>query len=157
MPPELAPRGSAPDPGEGGRIAVAPEVWIEPAALSWQAIRAPGPGGQNVNKVSTAVQMRLDTTRCPTLSAGLLARLRGLAGRRMTADGALLITAHRFRSQDRNRQDALDRLLALLRAAAERPVPRRKTHVPFGQRQRRLEAKGHRAAIKRGRRGDGAE
>lgn len=136
-------------------IQVTPLIAIDEAALEESFIHASGPGGQNVNKVSTAVQLRLDTRRVD-LPGDVRTRLSTLAGRRMTKDGVLVVVAQRFRSQDRNREDALARILDLLRAAAVRPEVRRPTRPSFGEKQRRLEDKGHRATIKRGRsvRGD---
>jgi len=111
-------------------------------------IRASGPGGQNVNKVASAAQLRFDVRRSPSLPEAVRARLERLAGSRMTRDGVLVITARRFRSQDRNRQDALDRLVALIRRAAEPPRPRRKTRPSAASREQRLADKGHRARLK---------
>lgn len=110
-------------------------------------VRASGPGGQNVNKLSTAAQLRFDTRRI-TLPADAEARLARLAGSRMTKDGVIVIHAQRFRTQERNRADAQDRLLALLREAMVRPVPRRATKPTLGSKQRRLEGKKRRGDIK---------
>ena len=117
-------------------------------------VRASGPGGQNVNKLATAAQLRLDTNRI-TLPDDARARLIRLAGQRMTKDGVIVIHAQRFRTQERNRADAIDRLLELLREALIRPTPRRPTKPTFGSKQRRLEGKKRRSDIKarRGSRG----
>jgi ribosome-associated protein len=113
-------------------------------------VRASGPGGQNVNKLSTAAQLRFDTTRI-TLPDDARARLIRLAGQRMTKDGVIVIHAQRFRTQERNRADGIDRLLELLREAMVRPAPRRATKPTFGSKQRRLEGKKRRGDIKAGR------
>lgn len=117
-------------------------------------VRASGPGGQNVNKVSTSAQLRFDTSRI-TLPADAAARLTLLAGSRMTKEGVIVIQAQRFRTQERNRADAIERLTELLRAAMERPKPRRPTRPTLGSKQRRLEGKKRRGDIKarRGARG----
>jgi ribosome-associated protein len=113
-------------------------------------VRASGPGGQNVNKLSTAAQLRFDTSRL-TLPEDARLRLNRLAGQRMTKDGVIVIQAQRFRTQERNRQDALDRLTEMLREAMVRPVPRRATRPTYASKQRRLEGKKRRSDIKAGR------
>ncbi|MGY4284709.1 ribosome-associated protein [Bradyrhizobium sp. LM2.7] len=110
-------------------------------------VRASGPGGQNVNKVATSAQLRFDTTKL-TLPEDARLRLARLAGQRMTKDGVIVIQAQRFRTQERNRQDAIDRLLEILREAMIRPTPRRKTRPTFASKQRRLEGKKHRSDVK---------
>jgi ribosome-associated protein len=133
-------------------IPITETLTIDERALEWQFVRASGPGGQNVNKVSSAVQLRFDTSMA-SLDYGLLQRLRQLAGRRMTAEGVLVIDARRFRSQDMNRADALERLKEMLQAAAVRPKKRHKTKPSRASRERRLEKKHRRGDVKRGRRG----
>ncbi|WP_309773329.1 alternative ribosome rescue aminoacyl-tRNA hydrolase ArfB [Nitrobacter vulgaris] len=110
-------------------------------------IRASGPGGQNVNKLSTAAQLRYDTRRL-ALAPDIAARLVRLAGQRLTKDGVIVIHAQRFRTQERNRADATDRLIELLREAAIRPTPRRATKPTLGSKQRRLESKKRRGDVK---------
>jgi ribosome-associated protein len=134
------------------RIEVTPEIAIDDAEITLAFIQASGPGGQNVNKVATAVQLRFDARQSPSLPDDMKARLAVLAGSRMTRDGVLVIAARRFRSQERNRQDALSRLLALLHAAAERPAARRPTRPSRAARQRRLASKARQAARKQDRR-----
>ena len=117
-------------------------------------VRASGPGGQNVNKVSTAAQLRFDTSKI-ALPPDAAQRLARLAGSRMTKDGVIVIQAFRFRSQERNRADGIERLVEMLKEAMVRPIPRRATRPTFGSKQRRLEGKKHRSDIKahRGARG----
>jgi len=130
-------------------IEIAPGIAFDPDEIQENFVRASGPGGQNVNKVSTAVQVRLDLRREGSLPAWLRARVEALGGNRVTQDGVLVLTAQRFRSQDRNRQDAQDRVVALLRAAAIREPPRIKTRPTLASRRRRVEAKVSRGETKR--------
>ncbi len=115
-------------------------------------IRSPGPGGQNVNKVASAVQLRFHLARNTTLPGDVKARLVRLAGSRMTREGTLILTAHGHRSQERNRQDALEKLIELIRRATIAPAKRYRTRPTFGAKQRRLESKDRRSRIKQLRR-----
>lgn len=122
---------------------------IDAAEISFDYIQSSGPGGQNVNKVATAVQLRFDVRRSPSLPEDVRARLERLAGRRLSEDGVLIIEARRFRTQERNRRDAIERLVDLIRKACERPRPRKKTRPTAASRLRRLEEKRRRSEIKR--------
>ncbi len=137
-------------------LRISPSIIIDDDDLEISFVRASGPGGQNVNKLSTAAQLRCDTTRLQ-LADDIAARLRTLAGQRMTGDGVIVIHAQRFRTQERNRQDAIDRLADLLRQAAKRPTPRRPTKPTKASRLRRLEGKKRRGVIKAGRGARGVE
>jgi len=130
-------------------IPIVPGIAFDPREIEESFVRSSGPGGQNVNKVSTAVQVRLDLRRPGSLPDGLRARAEVLGGRRVTQDGVLVITAQQHRSQDRNRQDAQDRIVALLREAAVVPVFRRDTKPTKAARRKRVEAKVQRGAVKR--------
>ncbi|MFZ2140240.1 MAG: alternative ribosome rescue aminoacyl-tRNA hydrolase ArfB [Xanthobacteraceae bacterium] len=123
-------------------------ISIDERELEERFIRASGPGGQNVNKLATAVQLRFDARHSPSLPAQVRTRLERLAGRRLTREGVLVISAQRHRTQERNRQDALERLIALIQRAAVAPVPRRPTKPTAGARERRLQSKKHRGSIK---------
>ena len=130
-------------------IQITDAIAIDEREIEQKFIRASGPGGQNINKVATAVQLRFDVANSPSLPAEVRERLMGLAGRRITADGVLVIEARRFRTQARNRQDAIERLIALIRKAAEKPKPRRKTRPTRRSKERRLEGKRQRGETKR--------
>ncbi len=129
-------------------IRITNTIGIDEGELEERFIRASGPGGQNVNKLATAVQLRFDVRRSPNLPEGVRARLERLAGKRLTREGVLVISAQRHRTQERNRQDALDRLIELIRRAAVPPIARRPTRPTAGSRERRIETKKRRATIK---------
>ena len=128
-------------------------LFLDDSEIEESFVRASGPGGQNVNKVSSAVQLRFDLSGSRSLPEDVRERLARLAGRRLTRDGVIVIIAQRYRTQERNREDALDRLIALVRRAAEAPTPRRPTKPSRAAKERRLEAKARRAALKELRRG----
>lgn len=129
-------------------LPISPALSLDPGEIALSFIRSSGPGGQNVNKVSTAAQLRFDLANSPSLPAPLKARAARLAGSRLTAEGVIVITADRFRTQAANRDDAIARLLALLREAAIPPKPRRKTRPTFASQQKRLERKSQRSGVK---------
>ncbi len=133
-------------------IPVTPRIQLDERELEESFIRASGPGGQNVNKVSTAVQLRFDARGSPALPDDVRARLLKLAGHRLTQEGVIVITAQEFRSQDRNRSAAREILFELIRRATVAPVKRRPTRPTLGSKERRLESKTRRAGIKAGRR-----
>jgi ribosome-associated protein len=130
-------------------IEVTPRIQIPESELSERFIRSPGPGGQNVNKLATAVQVRFDVAGSPSLPEDVRARLMRLAGRRLDGAGVLTIEAHRFRTRERNREDALERLIDLICRAAHRPKPRVATRPTRASKERRLESKRARSATKR--------
>ena len=129
-------------------IRITDTISIDESELTESFVRASGPGGQNVNKVSSAVQLRFDARHSPSLPNDVALRLMRLAGKRLTKEGVIVIIAQQHRTQERNRADARERLVDLIRQAAVRPVPRRPTKVPKASKRRRLESKKHRSGIK---------
>jgi ribosome-associated protein len=132
-------------------LQITPSVAIQDSELDERFVRASGPGGQNVNKVATAVELRFDAARSPVLSGPVRARLRAIAGTRMNADGVILIDARRYRTQVQNREDARERLAELIRQALVPPRRRRKTRPTRSSVEKRIESKKQRAEKKRGR------
>jgi ribosome-associated protein len=130
-------------------IEVTPDISLQDGEVAWKAVRASGPGGQHVNKTSSAVELRFDVRGSPSLPERVRARLYRLAGSRLTQDGVLVLTAQEHRSQEMNRQAAVDRLFELIRKAAEPPPPpRKKTKPTFASKQRRLQGKARRGGVK---------
>jgi ribosome-associated protein len=142
------PGGAAGEAGVAERIEITRSISISADELQESFVRASGPGGQNVNKLSSAVQLRFDVRRSPGLPQDMRERLERLAGRRLTHEGVLVLVAQNHRTQERNRQDARERLLELLREAAIRPVIRRPTRPTLASKTRRLENKTRRATLK---------
>ena len=129
-------------------LRITPDIAIDDSELDERFVRASGPGGQNVNKVATAVELRFDAGRSPAIADDVRERLRALAGSRMTADGVIVIDARRHRTQAGNREDARERLADLIRRAAHRPARRRKTRPTATSVEKRVQAKRERSAVK---------
>jgi ribosome-associated protein len=130
-------------------IQITPTLALDENEIQITYVQSSGPGGQNVNKVATAAKLRFDVARSPSLPDEVRERLLALAGKHITQDGWLVLDARRHRSQDRNRQDAIDKLVKWIRRAARPPKPRRPTRVPRASKRRRLESKRRRSEIKR--------
>ena len=133
-------------------IPILNHIAIDEKELQFDFIRASGPGGQHVNKVATAVQLRFDVKRSPNLPEAIRTRLLEIGGKKVTARGVLIIEAKRFRAQERNRQDALDRLIALIKKASKKPRPRLQTKPSRASKERKLAQKKYRSRIKQTRR-----
>jgi ribosome-associated protein len=130
-------------------IRITPDIFVRETELKLNFIRSSGPGGQNVNKVATAVQLRFDVFRSSSLPEDVRQRLVRIAGKKVNKEGVLLIGAQRFRTQERNRQDAVERLVQWIRRASEKPKKRIKTKPTLSSRERRLEGKRQRSETKR--------
>lgn len=133
-------------------ITITRSLSLDEKEVQFVFVRASGPGGQNVNKVSTAVQLRFDVGNSPSLPGDVRTRLIRIAGRRITRDGILIIDARQYRTQERNREDAVARLVALIQRAVERPKPRKKTKPSRAAKERRIESKKQRGKVKQARR-----
>ena len=138
-------------------IKITGSIWIDEGEVREEFIRASGPGGQHVNKASTAVQLRFNVDASPGLSSEVKARLKALAGQRLTGEGDIIITSRESRSREQNRQEALDKLVELIEKAAQRPKARRKTKPTKGSKERRLKEKAVRGAVKKMRTKKGEE
>lgn len=132
-------------------IVITPDISLADSEIEERFIRSPGPGGQKVNKTASAVQLRFDARHSPALSNAQYLRLKTLAGRRMTDEGILLITARQFRTQELNRKDVLDRLIQLIREAAAPPKHRRATKTPKAEKRKRLDSKKRIGVVKKAR------
>jgi ribosome-associated protein len=133
-------------------ITITRSLSLDEKEVQFFFVRASGPGGQNVNKVATAVQLRFDVGNSPSLPGDVRTRLIRMAGRRITRDGILIIEARQHRTQERNREAAIERLVALIQRVVERPKPRKKTKPSRASRERRIESKKQRGKVKQARR-----
>jgi ribosome-associated protein len=149
--------GLAVRPPPMARIPITADISIDDGELDESFVQASGPGGQNVNKVATAVQLRFDVARSPSLPDEVRRRLVGLGGKRITKDGVLVLVARQFRTQERNRDAARERLIELIRRASVAPKPRHATRVPRASKRRRVDDKKARARVKRTRARPGLE
>jgi ribosome-associated protein len=132
-----------------GKIEITPDISINESEIQEEFVRASGPGGQNVNKVSTAVKLRFDAAASPGLPEDVLERLARIAGRRMSTEGVLVIDARTHRTQEANRREAIERLISMLMQASEKPKPRKKTRPTNASQKRRMQSKRRRSEIKR--------